>query len=209
MVWFEDAVANYGVPTVVFDLHLIVPDIDEASAILQESGWERLLSPPTEEDVGSVDDSPPAAIRPDQIPIGRVATVLYSAAEWDITKDTLVEASQNQFYPRLPMLINTLIDSLLDIPLECGLYDQVEVMMAYLYGHVPELQDRAFADQLDPAHRQFHLDRLSKQLSLWTIPFTEHERLVRDEMRKGGYQLRDCSAVRTEDNGILFTDYSF
>lgn len=39
LVWFEDAIAPYGVPTVVFDLHLLVPDIHEAARALFENGW--------------------------------------------------------------------------------------------------------------------------------------------------------------------------
>ncbi|KAI1082145.1 hypothetical protein F5B20DRAFT_23838 [Whalleya microplaca] len=38
-LWFEDAIGRYGVPTVVFDLHLLVPDIEQASAILRQQGW--------------------------------------------------------------------------------------------------------------------------------------------------------------------------
>jgi hypothetical protein len=38
-VWFEDAIARYDVPTVVFDLYLLVPDIDQAAHILCGSGW--------------------------------------------------------------------------------------------------------------------------------------------------------------------------
>lgn len=36
---FEDAIALYGVPTMVFDLHLLVPDLNEATRALMERGW--------------------------------------------------------------------------------------------------------------------------------------------------------------------------
>ena len=39
VVWCEDAVAHYGVPTVVFQLHLLVPNIDEAAKVLIQKGW--------------------------------------------------------------------------------------------------------------------------------------------------------------------------
>lgn len=39
VIWFEDALQHYGVPTFVFDLYLLVPDLDEAAALLVEAGW--------------------------------------------------------------------------------------------------------------------------------------------------------------------------
>lgn len=29
-LWFEKAIGRYGVPTVVFDLHILMPDIEQA-----------------------------------------------------------------------------------------------------------------------------------------------------------------------------------
>lgn len=40
VVWFEDAIAHYGVPTVVFDLYILVPDISTAADVLAGAGWE-------------------------------------------------------------------------------------------------------------------------------------------------------------------------
>ena len=39
VIWFEDALFQYGVPTVVFDLYILVEDIDLASEILAMAGW--------------------------------------------------------------------------------------------------------------------------------------------------------------------------
>src|SRR4051812_8728567 len=39
VVWCEDAVGYYGVPTVVFDLYVLVSDIDEAAKVLIQEGW--------------------------------------------------------------------------------------------------------------------------------------------------------------------------
>lgn len=39
LVWFEDAIGCYNVPTVVFDYFFIVADIDEAALTLQQEGW--------------------------------------------------------------------------------------------------------------------------------------------------------------------------
>jgi hypothetical protein len=34
VIWFEDALAHYGVPTIVFDLYVLVLDIDTAAELL-------------------------------------------------------------------------------------------------------------------------------------------------------------------------------
>ncbi|KAI1750053.1 hypothetical protein F4782DRAFT_510464 [Xylaria castorea] len=100
-----------------------------------------------------------------------------------------------------------LINQLLNTHVESGIHNQISGMLAYLYGHVPELGDKNLANKLDSVHRQFHLDCVSEQLSLWTIPFVEHEHQIRDLVRMEGYELRDCSAIRTPDNQVLFTGY--
>ncbi|KOC14145.1 hypothetical protein AFLA70_181g002231 [Aspergillus flavus AF70] len=37
-IWFEDALVHYGVPTVVFDLYILVPDNDVAADLLAKAG---------------------------------------------------------------------------------------------------------------------------------------------------------------------------
>lgn len=38
VVWFEDAIGNYGVSTVVFDLYILVEDIEIAAQELLQNG---------------------------------------------------------------------------------------------------------------------------------------------------------------------------
>lgn len=38
-LWAEDALAYYGVPTVVFDVHIVVGDVKKAADALVERGW--------------------------------------------------------------------------------------------------------------------------------------------------------------------------
>lgn len=38
-IWFEDAIAYYGVTTVLFDLYMLVHDIDAAARVLNKAGW--------------------------------------------------------------------------------------------------------------------------------------------------------------------------
>jgi hypothetical protein len=39
VIWFEDALYRYSVPTAVFKLYLLVLDINQASQVLEEFGW--------------------------------------------------------------------------------------------------------------------------------------------------------------------------
>ncbi|KAI1827456.1 hypothetical protein F4861DRAFT_365289 [Xylaria intraflava] len=141
--------------------------------------WEHLLAPPIKDDIntGSVNHAPPSTT----IPRSRVATVLYSVTECGITKDALVAAPNNSFYPPLPVLI----DNLLDMPVDGQPHNEVVMILAYLYDYAPELKSRVFATQLDHLHRQFHPDRPQGQWRLWTIPFVEHERRVPDDAWMG------------------------
>lgn len=41
-VWFEDAVARYGVPTALFKLSVLVPDHNMAVVPLEMCGWTRI-----------------------------------------------------------------------------------------------------------------------------------------------------------------------
>lgn len=40
--WFEDATAQCGVPTVIFDIFLLVPDINATAAASNQSVWTEL-----------------------------------------------------------------------------------------------------------------------------------------------------------------------
>ncbi|CAJ2511919.1 Uu.00g075440.m01.CDS01 [Anthostomella pinea] len=223
-VWFEDAIRSYGVPTVLFDLHLVVPDIDEAAAVLRANDWtpeppsmysflartpasmfHRLLAPATGEEYDP--DAWPPVPPGEEPPIARVAAVLFPAARWGVAAETLEQAVENDFVPHLPALTNALIGSYLDCPEDPNggkVQSYLSCQLGYLYDYVPQLKEKTFTEELAFEHRQFHLDCLSK-MRLWTIPFVTHERRIRKAIREGGYELRECSAD-TEETRYLFED---
>ncbi|KAJ5459462.1 hypothetical protein N7530_011406 [Penicillium desertorum] len=51
-LWAEDALAYYGVPTVVFDVHIVVGDVKKAADALVERGWH---PPPPESEARYID----------------------------------------------------------------------------------------------------------------------------------------------------------
>ncbi|KAI1189491.1 hypothetical protein F5B17DRAFT_193055 [Nemania serpens] len=225
LIWFEDTIARYGVPTVVFDLHLIVPDIQHAADVLQQWGWRpklpgpysflaspapfqyrRLICPAPEDERNQGDALDSLEAETSEPLLERTSTVLLSATEWKISTERLHEASNNRYLPPLPVLANDLVTNLLDAPDGSALASHLSIMLAYLYRYSSEVKTEGFEHCLDLENRQFHLDCISGQLMLWTLPFARYERQVRENIRQGCHEFRKCSVARTKENRLLFID---
>lgn len=229
VVWSEDAIAHYGVPTVLFQLQVLVPNIDEAANVLIQKGWysgenaqtkfgnaslssaHRCLMPPIDSSqtaksvIWTPIMGPPPP--PSKGPPGPVKTILLPAVEWNFILPRDYQhpngGCQMSLFPLLPDLLDALIDKLLDDPLTDSMFwGHLAVLIAYLYGYVPVIREKSFAKKLKLDHRQFHFDWLSG-MSTGTLPFIHHERRIRDALREGTYQLRDCSTDRNDET--LFT----
>lgn len=220
VMWCEDAVAHYGAPTVVFSLYLLVPNIDQAAEILAQNGWQRQdesqskfgnaplrsahhrLAPPADADLNLPPRwSPEMGPRPppSKEPPGPTITILLPASAWNYQ---FPETGDKSIIPSLPALLDGLIDTLLDDPLTESMYwIHLVVLIGYLYGYVPAVKQKSFAEELNYTHRQFHYDRLSGMTS--SLPFIHHARKIREALRNGTYQLCDCSADRNDET--LFT----
>lgn len=108
VVWVEDAVRFYGVPTVGFDLYILVPDIEVASQVLIQEGWNLVqqekgkignatvdypqcrLTPPSQADHEAkqlpephISTSQLPLPPPDKSPAKPTTTVLLPAADWN------------------------------------------------------------------------------------------------------------------------------
>lgn len=202
-VWFEDAIAPYGVPTVVFDLYLLVPDLDNAARALTDSGWvdagpntrsfhfltkqfpQRRLNPPGFTAPPEPKPGPPPP--PSKDPPGPTTTVLLPAAEWNVAADDLRPSPPENFVPPLAILVDALIDSLLDSPPDSRVRTHVGVQVSYLYGHCAALKTQDFATNLKLEHRQFHYDALGKG-RIGTVPFITEQITIREEIRQGKRQ---------------------
>ncbi|TVY94369.1 hypothetical protein LAWI1_G000604 [Lachnellula willkommii] len=218
VIWCEDALGYYGVPTVVFSFYILVPDIDEAAKVLVQRGWHledraqskfgndplrsahHRLTPPIDaiqKPVWSPGMGPPPL--PSKTPPGPTTTILFPASEWNFTFPPTIQS----FLPPLSGLLDALIEKLLNDPLTNDIWNQLSLHVAYLYDYVPALKEKAFAEHLKYEHRQYHYDSLSG-MSTGTLPFIRHEREIRDALREGRFQLCDCSADREDES--LFTD---
>jgi hypothetical protein len=221
VVWFEDAIANYGVPTVLFDLYILVQDLKTAAQVLVKNGWnlvpqekgkignaivdlpQRRLTPPSQyirqaelpTSHPRTSNFPPPL--PDKLLPGPTTTVLLPAADWNFSLAGVgaenTKTSMNTVFPPLADLTDALIDSLLDCPSDDDmLYTHLAVQITYLYGWSPELKEKVFAEQLIYEHRQYHLDVVSG-MSHGTVPFISHQRTIRDASRQGTHVLQECS----------------
>jgi hypothetical protein len=223
VIWFEDAIGQYEVPTIVFDVHILVSNIDEAAQALVQRGWtpitpdqgylenamagraRRCLIPP-KDDSGKAQNIDPLA-QSQQLP-GPTKTLLLPAADWNFTlpdhSEQIFDGSRTPFYPSLPELLDALIDSLLDSPTSnFVLRSHLACQVAYLYSYAPAVKQKSFAKYLKYEHRQYHFDSLSG-MTTGTTMFISHQRTIREALRRGEYQLRDCSATR--DNEYLFNE---
>jgi hypothetical protein len=210
---------------VVFDLHLLVPDLDEAARALIERGWtdagplnstyhflmgpisQRRLNPPNYTPTVQKSSAwPPPP--PSQDPPGPTTTVLLPAADWNVLIEKLRPSSPGCFVPPLDLLLDALIDSLLDAPSNTVLRTRLTTHVSYLYGHCTSLKTQDFAANMRLDHRQFHYDALSKP-SMGTVPFIEEQRQIRDEIREGKRQPQrhawdlDEGTIRSEPNGCV------
>ncbi|KAG7422094.1 hypothetical protein Forpe1208_v001711 [Fusarium oxysporum f. sp. rapae] len=141
LLWLEDAIASYNVPTVVFDLSLLVSDPEAAARSLRRDGWidvktdietdlERCpfvhsntiqyicLDPP------AIEERPkPVTGQLPPIPRGpppSTRTVLLSARDYNTSIEPLSSGPlhDGNFLPPLHILVDGLISGVLDAPPE-------------------------------------------------------------------------------------------
>ncbi|KIX09487.1 uncharacterized protein Z518_00567 [Rhinocladiella mackenziei CBS 650.93] len=169
VVWFEDAIAHYGVPTAVFDLADGLSCNENKR--LETPCMQYALSPPTQNSIRRAGELP-----------GPTTTVLLRAEDWNF--DLEQHCSPDTVIPPLAPLLDALIDSWLDSPDDnLMLRMHLGCMIAYLYGYAPELQQETFAAQLKKEHRQYHYD-VRSEMTTGTAPFLNRQRQVREESRK-------------------------
>lgn len=209
VVWFEDAIAYYGVPTALFDFYILVSDLHLATQILEGKGWV-LTSQPAE--IGNALKDrvmhtliPPRAEQDLGLP-NQAMTILLPATEWkyQLSDQVYLSSDPASFFPPLPKLVDALLASLLDELSDYSMFhSHVACQISYLYGYASALKEPDFAWLLTPDHRQYHFDTLSG-METNTVKGLRHQRKIREAIRQGSYKLQECSASR--DNEDFFTE---
>ena len=193
VVWAEDALAYYGVPIVSFELFVIVADVDAATQCLKNAGyvredprvWEPL---PELMEASSRLLQPPASGSSGLDNAQRTIVVLLPAGRWKYTLPSVpispeIAVSDPFPFPALPALVDSIIDAWLDAP--ASLFaSHINCHLAYVYDYINQVRTRCFVEELQPAHRDFHLRYLAE-------PIRDSQRLEwrrrRDEtLRYGG-----------------------
>ena len=173
VVWAEDALAYYGVPILSFELFVIVADVDAAAPCLKNAGyvredprvWEplpelmeassRLLQPPASGG-GGLDTAQRTIVV--LLPAGRWKCILPSAP-----MSPEIAVSDPFPFPALPALVDSIIDAWLDAPTSL-FAGHINCHLAYVYDYIDQVRTRCFVEELQPAHRDFHLRYLAEPI---------------------------------------------
>lgn len=169
-VWGEDALANLGVPTIVFGLFLIVPDVEAAAEKLKDKGYihgERPLAyidipefnnyylpPCNNADSGTqtLDDGEPSE---------KPNVILLQASDW-FWNLPASSSDITDWFPQLPAFLVAMLDKLLDLDLEdeFGLILHLSIWIGYVYLYVAEVNEPNFLERIPSRYRQLHSDAL-------------------------------------------------
>lgn len=200
-------------PTVVFDVYLLVPDIDEADEALRQHGYDT-ASPPEFDTVHPLEGFPTLKAPLSHLRLipsnwdakeeQRTISILIPADIWNGTAPQLAQAASDpdRFFPPVLVVIDSLIDAWLDAPRGYDLPSYLNVQLAYVCRCVVSVKNASFAEQLRPEHRQFHLDCLGKG-SFWTLPFRDCRLQIRDSFLKGQHTHNVLECLESVPNGTL------
>lgn len=208
VLWLEDAIANYNVPTVVFQLHLLVSNPNDAAKSLRLAGWTDVetnaqiglfginfhhiqciyLDPPTMEEEHETTPGLPPPVRKGPPPATR--TVLLSAQDCNAPIEPLLSGNPPQCdtIPPLWFLVDGLISGVLDAPAESRLEKRLALQLVYLYSHCNEMRSPKLIEQLRLENRQFHIDALTGP-SVGKAPLIAWNRRIRRQLQDGTRQL--------------------
>ncbi|EME41309.1 hypothetical protein DOTSEDRAFT_73649 [Dothistroma septosporum NZE10] len=216
VVWFEDAIRVYGVPTVLFGLYLLVLDIDTAAKLLQDHQWTIVgqydakignaeLDPnehPQRRLVPRVTEGTPDIWGPSVDGTWTPTVVLLPITQWNYSFEKASVATN--FVPELENLVDAFIDSLLDSAEEPRLRTRLSVQLACLYGDAREIKSADFAESLLNEHVQYHYLACAG-MSFGSVHSIAHQRRTRQALREGKFQLQENGSATCEDED-LFTD---
>lgn len=167
-IWLEDALSYHGVPTVVFDLYLLVPDVDAAAQVLVRSGYKRGQLCLALSDIRQFDNlyTPPeppqttSTTHDNHDSVTGTNVVLLPAKEWFYQLPNTAGAVTDWF-PTLPQLFTALVQKWLSLERqEEDLRLRITVFIGYIYSYVGAVKAPGFELQLPRGIRVFHSDQL-------------------------------------------------
>ncbi len=199
LVWFEDVVRYYGAKTALFDLYLLVDDVDEAYQTLKNMGWSS-TNPPEFTFLEEVQADWRWLASPDQggeqqplLTPAKPKVVLGSAKDWGMEAPYTwcvpylrpLASERWPWIPPLPKFLESMFQKWLDLPDgQMLLRNRVCVMIAYIYEYVAVVKMDGFVDYLEAEYQHLHRDILVGS-NIATQTFLQHSREVRQKIRDG------------------------
>lgn len=202
LIWGEDALTGYGIPTCVSDLFLLVHDPEEAAARLTDSGFRRTMPNPRFRDIPEMSDQVP---RLDQLPIvnsskssggttelpeaddtSAPGVILLPATEWRYNLPQTI-AGIEDLLPPLATLLDRLLKVWMDIPeSDSQLREHIATQIGYFYLYTKEVRNPGFEKQLWIENCQVHFDLLGSDthVDLTTRRCQQYHRAIRDRIRQ-------------------------
>lgn len=146
-LWAEDALAYYGVPTVVFDVHIVVGDVKKAADRLVERGWH-LPPPEFEARYTDIEKATCYLVEPQCKSVGPLdpLVALTAASDWDIKLPDIAtqttchhqRTARWPFIPALHQLLDSFIKRWLDTPDAHHFFrSHTSCLLGYIYEYVP------------------------------------------------------------------------
>lgn len=209
VIWFEDALHCYLVRTGMFQLYLLVENLNQAAEALVQAGWtlqtlaaakighaqvdspqRRLLPPePDETRIPPVELGAIPASAPEMPP----ETVLLQARDWyfDLSTGATIPTGTQICIPRLPNLLDSLLEAWMEDAVESSslLWSRLAVLIGYLYTYNPCVKSLDLTKHLKYEHRQYHIDALSGNFERGTMDWYRHQKIIRNALRTGRWQL--------------------
>ncbi len=204
VIWGEDALTAYDIPTIVFDLFLLVHDPESAARVLASHEFNRTTPSPRFYDIPQMSDNVP---RLAQIPASAVhdtadlpkaddvnapGVILLPTKYWRYKLPRTVDEVDN-FIPPLSTLLNTLIDVWIDLPdNDVLLREHIATHIGYFYLYNQDIRKPDFENELATENREVHFELLrgndSPNVAITTKKCQEYHRNIRNQIRLGRYE---------------------
>jgi len=193
VIWCEDALTAYDIPTIVFDLFLLVHNPESAASVLASHRFNRTTPNPRLYDIPQMSDHVPLLAQmfastvhdmaelPKADDVNAPGVILLPAKYWRCKLPWTVDEVDN-FIPPLSTLLNTLINVWIDFP----------AMMDY-YGNISRHTSDIFAVEKRQVHFELLRGNDSPHVSLTTKKCQEHHRNIRNRIRLGRYEPRKAT----------------